>query len=643
MSKDNFKDDFERNRQEIKPNQSEPTHKETDQDETSFDVKNEHQHFPPRNASRRHRKRDLGQPSDVKAHSDNNDEQTSHEGQGKRPGILGGFVNKKSSSHDDQRDVQTQSHNQASQRGEKIRDYAKDDAQVTRHHTRDDGRPEHHGGRHREQIQYDDTPKTENETEHAVRKHVGTQYSSSTSPSNDDTRERSRNISASPKEDQHRSTNLDNETLDKQSKQIDANHRHAKRHETTQEDVHTSQRDLKGKKVAAGAATAGVAGAAAKHHHDKKEAQRHNQNDVNSRSKEDAHRDPKHDDLQKHNGKKVATGTAAAGVAGAAAKHHHDKKETQRHNQNDVNSRSQEDAHRDPKHDDRQKHNGKKVATGTAAAGVAGAAAKHHHDKKEAQRHNQNDVNSRSQEDAHRDPKHDDRQKHNGKKVAAGAAAAGVAGAAAKHHHDKKENHNRSRNKELAGTGAATGANHGHGHDNHGKEKRGGCLKRIIPLLATLLLLGALAIFGGMYLFNQGINDNHDKGKQTEVAKNDKAKDKETKDKEADKDKAQKDNASKDKNSNEDATSQSNDPSQQNNQQNAMNQQGQTPQNQNTQNQNQQNQAGGQSHTVSGNENLYRIAIRYYGNGSPENVEKIRRANGISGNNISNGQHLIIP
>ncbi|PNY83846.1 LysM peptidoglycan-binding domain-containing protein [Staphylococcus agnetis] len=590
MSKDNFKDDFERNRQEIKPNQSEPTHKETDQDETSFDVKDEHQHFPPRNASRRHRKRDLGQPSDVKAHSDNNDEQTSHEGQGKRPGILGGFVNKKSSSHDDQRNVQTQSHDQASQRGEKIRDYAKDDAQVTRHHTRDDGRPEHHGGRHREQIQYDDTPKTESETEHADRKHVGTQYSSSTSPSNDDTRERSRNISASPKEDQHRSTNLGNETLDKQSKQIDANHRHAKRHETTQEDVHTSQRDLKGKKVAAGAATAGVAGAAAKHHHDKKEAQRHNQNDVNSRSQEDAHRDPKHDDLQKHNGKKVATGTAAAGVAGAAAKHHHDKKE--------------------------------------------------------AQRHNQNDVNSRSQEDAHRDPKHDDLQKHNGKKVAAGAAAAGVAGAAAKHHHDKKENHNRSRNKELAGTGAATGANHGHGHDNHGKEKRGGCIKRIIPLLAALLLLGALAIFGGMYLFNQGNNDNHDKGKQTEVAKNDKAKDKETKDKEADKDKAQKDNASKDKNSNEDATSQSNDPSQQNNQQNGMNQQGQTPQNQqnqNTQNQNQQNQAGGQSHTVSGNENLYRIAIRYYGNGSPENVEKIRRANGISGNNISNGQHLIIP
>lgn len=39
LSKDNFKDDFERNRQEIKPNQSEPTHKETDQDETSFDVK----------------------------------------------------------------------------------------------------------------------------------------------------------------------------------------------------------------------------------------------------------------------------------------------------------------------------------------------------------------------------------------------------------------------------------------------------------------------------------------------------------------------------------------------------------------------------------------------------------------------------
>ncbi|SUK94362.1 elastin binding protein ebpS [Staphylococcus aureus] len=37
---------------------------------------------------------------------------------------------------------------------------------------------------------------------------------------------------------------------------------------------------------------------------------------------------------------------------------------------------------------------------------------------------------------------------------------------------------------------------------------------------------------------------------------------------------------------------------------------------------------------MNGQENLYRIAIQYYGSGSPENVEKIRRANGLSGNNI---------
>ncbi len=31
------------------------------------------------------------------------------------------------------------------------------------------------------------------------------------------------------------------------------------------------------------------------------------------------------------------------------------------------------------------------------------------------------------------------------------------------------------------------------------------------------------------------------------------------------------------------------------------------------------------------------------GSGSPENVEKIRRANGLSGNNIRNGQQIVIP
>ncbi len=49
------------------------------------------------------------------------------------------------------------------------------------------------------------------------------------------------------------------------------------------------------------------------------------------------------------------------------------------------------------------------------------------------------------------------------------------------------------------------------------------------------------------------------------------------------------------------------------------------------------------SHTVTTEDNLYRIAIQYYGDGSSENVQRIREANGISENEISVGQTLIIP
>ncbi len=62
--------------------------------------------------------------------------------------------------------------------------------------------------------------------------------------------------------------------------------------------------------------------------------------------------------------------------------------------------------------------------------------------------------------------------------------------------------------------------------------------------------------------------------------------------------------------------------------------------NNDNQSDNQQTQA---THVVNAKENLYRIAIKYYGSGSPENVEKIRQANGISGNNLSQGQTLVIP
>ena len=64
-----------------------------------------------------------------------------------------------------------------------------------------------------------------------------------------------------------------------------------------------------------------------------------------------------------------------------------------------------------------------------------------------------------------------------------------------------------------------------------------------------------------------------------------------------------------------------------------------------TKNNNQSNSSnsGQQTHVVSGNENLYRIAIQYYGEGTVENVNKLKQANGLSSNNISNGQKLIIP
>lgn len=47
------------------------------------------------------------------------------------------------------------------------------------------------------------------------------------------------------------------------------------------------------------------------------------------------------------------------------------------------------------------------------------------------------------------------------------------------------------------------------------------------------------------------------------------------------------------------------------------------------------------THTVGGNENLYRISLKYYGNG--EGVEKIKSANGLSSNEIAVGQKLVIP
>lgn len=54
-------------------------------------------------------------------------------------------------------------------------------------------------------------------------------------------------------------------------------------------------------------------------------------------------------------------------------------------------------------------------------------------------------------------------------------------------------------------------------------------------------------------------------------------------------------------------------------------------------------ESAGATHVVGEDDNLFQIARQYYGDGSSENVQRIRDANGISGNNISVGQELIIP
>ncbi|CAM3059053.1 LysM peptidoglycan-binding domain-containing protein [Filibacter tadaridae] len=47
------------------------------------------------------------------------------------------------------------------------------------------------------------------------------------------------------------------------------------------------------------------------------------------------------------------------------------------------------------------------------------------------------------------------------------------------------------------------------------------------------------------------------------------------------------------------------------------------------------------THKVASNENLYRISLKYYGSGN--GVDKIKKANGLSSNEIVVGQTLVIP
>ena len=97
-------------------------------------------------------------------------------------------------------------------------------------------------------------------------------------------------------------------------------------------------------------------------------------------------------------------------------------------------------------------------------------------------------------------------------------------------------------------------------------------------------------------------------------------------------------NDNNDKNSTENATSEND-----NNKSNVYNNSSSSDNNSNSQstqnNTQSSNSAGQQTHVVSGNDNLYRIAIQYYGEGTVENVNKLKRANGLTSNNIVNGQN----
>ena len=168
----------------------------------------------------------------------------------------------------------------------------------------------------------------------------------------------------------------------------------------------------------------------------------------------------------------------------------------------------------------------------------------------------------------------------------------------------------------------------------------------MLPLLALLLVLAALAIFLGMYLNkDHGDNQADDNQKVAQQDKKDKASNNDKSNKEKSDSKDKKDDNSSNNASNDDNNSEANSDNASANNSNGVNNQAN---NQNAQQQqngaSQSNSAQGQqTHTVVGNQNLYRIAIQYYGNGSPENVNKIKAANGLTSNNISNGQHLVIP
>ncbi|RXK19293.1 LysM peptidoglycan-binding domain-containing protein [Macrococcus sp. DPC7161] len=259
--------------------------------------------------------------------------------------------------------------------------------------------------------------------------------------------------------------------------------------------------------------------------------------------------------------------------------------------------------------------------------------------KEETHRENNNQKNKQQTQNKQQN------NKNNKKKaaVAAGAVgAAGVAGAAA----NGKAN--------AAKVNASKETNNINSNENYELPKENkGQNKKLLPIIGAILLL--IPIFALLMLFINHQNAKNDdttvvqKVQKSDKANSDKAS-KDAKDKAANKDANKDDNKAtdstadknkenKDKTATEDKTK---DKDANQAAENSTTEQPNQATQQNTNNQNQQ-QNGATSHVVSGSENLYRIAIRYYGSGTPENVEKIRRANGISGNNLTQGQTLVIP
>lgn len=240
-------------------------------------------------------------------------------------------------------------------------------------------------------------------------------------------------------------------------------------------------------------------------------------------------------------------------------------------------------------------------------------------------------------------------------------------------HGDKPLNNNKKedtskKEKIVAGTAAgAVGVEKAHAetgnktHQDNQKvkqEQEGGGIKKFLPILAAILLLVPIILLLSTFINNQDdgkpkteevvVKDNK---KETNKKADEKSSEKATNDTETTADKTKEDKvATEDKNTKTNqptAEDKSQDVATNDNAQNANTTDNATTANNNATNNNQTNTTpaanGTTSHVVGAQENLYRIAIKYYGAGTPENVDKIRRANGISGNNLSAGQTLVIP